>query len=119
MFSILLRYSGAKTYQKYLSEATQVCEPIYPGGPTQVSFDLWRCPVYKLEPRPFNHPPVCGQIINLRKITDKLALRSSMALMETEFRKVFNEAICLHIREHMNRFGLDFDSNVCILMQIL
>lgn len=45
-------------------------------------------------------------------MSNGITVRDSVALMETEFRKVFNEAICLHIREHMNRLGLDFDSNV-------
>ncbi|KAJ7237244.1 hypothetical protein C8J57DRAFT_1247222 [Mycena rebaudengoi] len=96
--------------RKFLNRYTQVGRP---------DCNELRCgPVYKLESGPFNPPPVCGEIINLRKISDKIALRSSMALMETEFREVFNETICLHIREHMNRFGPDFNSNACILMPI-
>ncbi|KAJ7819295.1 hypothetical protein B0H13DRAFT_2131741 [Mycena leptocephala] len=97
---------------KYRSDSTLVHQPIYGlDGPTRVSFDLWCCPIHTTESSPFRPPALCGHLINLRTMSNGITVRDSVALMETEFRKVFNEAICLHIREHMNRLGLDFDSN--------
>ncbi|KAK7020347.1 hypothetical protein R3P38DRAFT_2967763, partial [Favolaschia claudopus] len=96
---------------KYLSAETQAREPTYHGGPTRVSPKLWCCPVRKFESRPWNPAPTCGYIIDLAKLYSKIPLQGSVALMETECRKIFNETICLHIREHMKGFGLDFDSN--------
>ncbi|KAJ7866701.1 hypothetical protein B0H13DRAFT_2066297 [Mycena leptocephala] len=104
----LLNYVGPK----YQSDSTLVHQPIYGlDGPTRVSFDLWCCPIHTTESSPFRPPALCGHLINLRTMSNGITVRDSVALMETEFRKVFNEAICLHIREHMNRLGLDFDSN--------
>ncbi|KAJ7908743.1 hypothetical protein B0H13DRAFT_2016034 [Mycena leptocephala] len=81
---------------KYRSDSTLVHQPIYGHD----------------GPIPFRPPTLCGHLINLRTMSNDITVRDSVALMETEFRKVFNEAICLHIREHMNRLGLDFDSNM-------
>ncbi|KAK6997098.1 hypothetical protein R3P38DRAFT_3067630 [Favolaschia claudopus] len=104
---------------KYVSQATQVEVPLYTGGPMRVSFDLWRCPVHTAVSTTFDRtpPPICGQIFDLRKIADSLPNRSSVALMETSLRQVFNQTICGHIREHLNNFGLDFDSNGIGLLQ--
>ncbi|KAK7017637.1 hypothetical protein R3P38DRAFT_2784549 [Favolaschia claudopus] len=98
----------------YIEPATQVDVPLYTGGPMRVSFDLWRCPVRTAVSTTFDRtpPPICGQIFDLRKIADSLPNRSSVALMETSLRQVFNQTICGHIREHLNNFGLDFDSNL-------
>ncbi|KAK7001007.1 hypothetical protein R3P38DRAFT_1808633 [Favolaschia claudopus] len=100
---------------KYLSAETQAREPTYHGGPTRVSQKLWCCPVRKFESRPWNPAPICGYILDLAKLYSEIPLQGSVALMETECRKIFNETICLHIREHMKGFGLDFDSNVIFL----
>ncbi|KAJ7433990.1 hypothetical protein FB451DRAFT_1195779 [Mycena latifolia] len=35
--------------QKYKSESTEVWDPIFYGGPTRASFDMWRCPVSTTE----------------------------------------------------------------------
>ncbi|KAJ7717251.1 hypothetical protein DFH07DRAFT_785224 [Mycena maculata] len=58
---------------KYKSESTLVHEPIYSGGPTCPSFNLWRCPIYTTETTLFTASKLCGHIINLRAMSNKIA----------------------------------------------
>ncbi|KAJ7771310.1 hypothetical protein DFH07DRAFT_768279 [Mycena maculata] len=58
---------------KYKSESTLVHEPIYSGGPTCPSFNLWRCPIYTTETTLFTASKLCGHIINLRAMSNNIA----------------------------------------------
>ncbi|KAF8152049.1 hypothetical protein K438DRAFT_1778560 [Mycena galopus ATCC 62051] len=105
---------------RYQSDATRVLQPAYRNGPLTESFDLWSYPIFLSESGPSKNPSVCGKVIDLRKVSSDLVWNSkcsSFALMETKLRRAFDELICGHLREHMNTFGLDFDSNVRSIMQ--
>ncbi|KAF8172218.1 hypothetical protein K438DRAFT_1940531 [Mycena galopus ATCC 62051] len=96
----------------------KVFRPVYRDEPLAQAFDLWCCPVSLSQSNPFKPPSICGMIIDLRQISNDLVWHSrhsepSLVLMETKLSRAFNEAICSHLRQHMNSFGLDFDSHGC------
>ncbi|KAF8168950.1 hypothetical protein K438DRAFT_1774469 [Mycena galopus ATCC 62051] len=120
-YSVSFAVGRAKLWEyldpKYITDATQVFRPAYRDGPLAQAFDLWCCPVSLSQSNPFKPPSICGMIIDLRQISNDLVWHSrhsepSLVLMETKLSRAFNEAICSHLRQHMNSFGLDFDSHI-------
>ncbi|KAJ7271621.1 hypothetical protein C8J57DRAFT_1226204 [Mycena rebaudengoi] len=99
---------------KYQSEATVVQKEFSCGPESSYTLqitDKWACSIFNTESGLFHQARRCGHIIDLQAIVNRTGQRPSVALMEMEFRRSFNEIICLHLREHMRGFGFNFDSN--------